>query len=502
MRFLFVCLAIVVAVLAYLMGQPWLYGVAGVLLIAALGMLAAGWRRSHQKAQAPYRQRPPEDDLSALGIVEIRKKEKKTPPPRARSAPRPSEKHSSASPSTQEASSAKEAKLEARPAPPETAPRPAPRRNGASASGHTSSPTGGNGEATAEPRKAAAKPREAAAEPSVVEAYLRAVRAAIGARAVCLLVQEELALEYRVEAVAGPDRHVAPGTTFSTSAPLLSAARSRQAVAFAPVGEGSGGVPIQHLGYYAGAVPALRQVAFAPVPRQGTPATYFLVADAVDGFDERPARTLLERFARLLAVVLSVHAPEAEEAGARTYEAEAPGVEAPPRSEEPPAVEPPDDELADDEAEERETAQASGPRPRTDIIAEEMAEARAQGRELALALVYLNRAEDVAADGAEAVEAAEAALRERLEEAAPEARVERFGELTYGIFYSGSVAEVERWAVRLQEKLAHAEGWLEGGVSIGLAMLRDEHESPEALRAHAMSALQEAFTTGTCTILA
>jgi hypothetical protein len=116
-------------------------------------------------------------------------------------------------------------------------------------------------------------------------------------------------------------------------------------------------------------------------------------------------------------------------------------------------------------------------------------------------LVHLNRAESIARQGEEAVASAEQHLRSRLEDLAPGARVERFGELTYGLFVRSAVDEVEGWAADLQEAMAQETGALEGGVSVGVAV-RHEHHDPEGLRADATDALLEAYETGTCTIIA
>ena len=53
----------------------------------------------------------------------------------------------------------------------------------------------------------------------------------------------------------------------------------------------------------------------------------------------------------------------------------------------------------------------------------------------------------------------------------------------------------------VQRVMAEESGWLEGGVSIGIAVLQDRHEGPNDLRADATEALREAYQTGACTIL-
>jgi len=79
--------------------------------------------------------------------------------------------------------------------------------------------------------------------------------------------------------------------------------------------------------------------------------------------------------------------------------------------------------------------------------------------------------------------------------------VERFGELTYGVFVRDDVEAVEAWAVDVQEAMAQETGALEGGVSVGAAVHDPESPDPDRLRTNATKALQEAYETGTCTIV-
>jgi hypothetical protein len=141
-------------------------------------------------------------------------------------------------------------------------------------------------------------------------------------------------------------------------------------------------------------------------------------------------------------------------------------------------------------------------RPRREIIAEEMEQARAEDRVLALALVYLNQAEDLAEEGPAVVADAEQLLQTNLQQATTQGRIVRFGELTYGVFYDGDLPEVETWGAQVQQTLATATGLLAGGVSIGIALLQDRHDGPDAFRHDATEALRAAYETGTCTILA
>ena len=125
----------------------------------------------------------------------------------------------------------------------------------------------------------------------------------------------------------------------------------------------------------------------------------------------------------------------------------------------------------------------SAPRPRREIIAEEMAADRA----FALALVHQQ------VDLDDALEAHEAAFEQAVRDAAPGARVERFGEMTFGVFVRGPVEAVEQW---VGEAHAHLARDARGPVSIGAAYLHEHHETPDALRTDATDALQDSFESG------
>jgi hypothetical protein len=137
-------------------------------------------------------------------------------------------------------------------------------------------------------------------------------------------------------------------------------------------------------------------------------------------------------------------------------------------------------------------------RPRREIIAEEMIHASNEDYDLAMALIYLNRAEAIADEGDAAIRAAERLMESRLRESV-EGRIERFGELTYGVFYHGT--DVETWGGSIQHAFFSTSGLLDGGVSIGIAILEPHHESPQDLRQDAMQALSAAFESGSCVIL-
>ena len=450
MRTLLIALAVVIAVLAFVLNQVWLYWAAGALLVAAVVVVVTRmWQRYQeavrfQKKEGSARRHA---ELSDLGILEVRPRTE-TP---EEEAPDEEPIEEPASPSARD----------------ETAPRedtPVP------SEADVSEPTPSDKPATPDRREAPPEARDTADEDAghpVWGPYLQALRAATDSHTVCLLVQEDVMPTYRIAAAASHSPDVPATGTFEIDAPLLSASMSQRAITVQPVGED--GIDPVLLGYYEH-VPDLAQVAFAPVPTPSAASSYFLVVDAVDSHLKKPrAKKIITHFAELLGVL--IESAETEEQSTEPMTA-----------------------ASEDE-------ESSKPRPRREIIAEEIEEAMRASVPLALALVHLNEAERLAQKGKEVVADAESTLRARLERSAPRSRVERFGELTFGVFYNGDVVDVEPWAERLQEEMAGIEGALAGGVSIGVAMLRDEAQSPEALREDATEALWMAYETGTCTIV-
>ncbi len=141
-------------------------------------------------------------------------------------------------------------------------------------------------------------------------------------------------------------------------------------------------------------------------------------------------------------------------------------------------------------------------KPRREIIGDEITIARRTQRPLALALVYLNNAEAIAKKGPEEVKRCENEVRDRLYRHTNHGRIEQFGELTFGIFIPGDVHDAEEWVLNIQSVLTpQDEDDFLDGISVGVAMLRDRHKTPQEFRADATAALREAFETGSCTIL-
>ncbi len=220
--------------------------------------------------------------------------------------------------------------------------------------------------------------------------------------------------------------------------------------------------PEELLGYYELPV-SVCQVAIAPITSSNDQEAYFLLVDALgwQDLDDPWQRLMIGQFATLLGTFMSTPLTEGE---------------------------------ADKYIKPR-------VRPRREIIAEEIERARSGQHPLALALIYLNKAEEIANAGGKAISDAERTMANRLELAADDGRLERFGELTYGIFQDESVSEVEAWALQLKDELEREGDCFEGGVSIGIALLQDRHASADDFRSDATEALREAFETGACTII-
>ena len=331
-------------------------------------------------------------------------------------------------------------------------------------------------------------------ERPVLGPLLESLRAAIEAQTVCLLVQEEVVLDYEIAALASAQPGVQREGSFETQTPLLSAAMSRRPVTVRTVDEEERA----DLKYYE-TIPDITQVAVAPLDRPDTSASVFILVDATaeTELDTSQVRSFLKRYVELVGHVLDAkeaearqtHEPAQEAVGATEAEAAVQDRPAPETADREGAAGAPDHEGAET------------PRPRREIIAEEMEAADVASDPLALVLVLLNRYESVARQGEDAVERAERHFRSRLEDLAPGQRVERFGELNYGVFVRRDVEAVEPWVLDLQEALGRETGELEGGVSVGVAV-RDAHHTPEELRADATEALLEAYETGECAIKA
>jgi len=453
-RVLFIILSIVTGLLAILLQQPLLYILAGAFLVVAAILVIAQLRKRHQqyiKAQQSRNtlEAPPEEELSSLGIMEIRPK---------------SMQNQNGIPETAIDKMGEKEAADQAPAPdisPDSdAYEPLQSTDDIEQQGVIDElPVSDRTPSLFSMRSVEAKPTVGSPfYKKILRPYLQALRATLQAHTACLIKEEDVALHYQIVTLFSEYTDIRRSGTFVTPVPLLNPSETKKSVTVRSIGDAELG--LDNLGYYR-KPPEVKQVAFAPVRPSDNPTVFFLLVDTLqhEGLENPRQRSLLAQYAQLLSRI----------------------------------IEQPDDEKS--------TGQEHEIRPRRDIIAEEMERARANEQPLALALVYLNQTEYLADDDLQIVEADEA-LKNRLQASIRNSdRMEQFGQLTYGIFYHGDTIAVEAWAVSLQEAMAQEGGCLEEGVSIGIAVLHERHDNADAFRNDAKTALHESYKTGTCTIL-
>ena len=483
LRVFLVLLAILLAVLAFVFDRSWLYVGAGLPLAGVLGLV--GWQmwtryQRHQQREATRRdENDVEEDLEQFGIVDVRPEDAEDASASAATSTAPEEPTAAAPIPADATADPRTSTPSSNPAPPAldhpavTAPDEA---SGKDESSETSRAAPDDEELAEDDDRDPAG--TSSSDDTGLSPLLASARAALGAQTVCLLVQEDVTLEYRIEACASATADVQTTGTFETKRPLLSARMSRQAVAVQSLDDETRSA----LGYYRHPPESLTQMAVAPVQRPDDPATIFLLADTDGATDlaSSRARRLLEHYAEMADLLLDSAPPAPQESTDQETD--------------------PPNAMRDSDG--SETSNEDLPPPRRTIIAEEMDAAQDTADDLALALVHLNRAESIARRGEDTVATTERRMRARLEQEVPGQRIERFGELTYGIFLRGDAEEAEQWAVALQDAMADETGALEGGISVGVAVQGPSHTEPERLRADATEALREAYETGTCTIVA
>ncbi len=284
---------------------------------------------------------------------------------------------------------------------------------------------------------------------SVLVPILDGLRAAIGAHAVGLARRYKDACEYRLLASAGEHWAKARGDIFrSGTTPLMP-----DGVSVGLRSIGTHDLPPRALSY-SSTPAAIRQVVVAS--ELDPPLLLFADTTARDGLAHERVSVLMSQFVMTFGVLL------------RTVE----------------------------------TARQAD-RPRLEIIAEEMARARSRDQSIALALAFLNRAEQLHGRGHEAKrKEAESLMVFKLKNASRNCRVLQVGPLTFGIFIYGGFQEVEYWDRRAHNAFENEEGLLEGGISVGVSMLQGRHETAQEWRNEAKNALLEAYTTGIPSVLA
>ena len=448
LRVLLVISALVAAALAWALPMPVLYGVAIGLLLVAVVLVSVAMRRRHRDIPEVYSElaEQTEEDLASLGIIDIKPKSqtaRETVEVPAEDNDSPGENSENDLPVSQTSESPPKGVME---------PVDAYRSEVASA------PVVGKA------RKRPPRARIMVAESSsargndIFVPALKSLRAAIDAYTVCLLRQEEAPLRYHVEAMVSQNSYARSGGSFATNDPLMAGHRTLVPIVYPRVGPH--GFSKQKLGYYHEPI-NVRQVAMVPIASKKREDVFILLVDTVHdgGLENAAVRVLLEQYGRLMATLLDTAA---------------------------------DGDLAE--------GGADYSKPRRQIIADEMERSRSMGHDLSLALVFLNKAEDNGVQNDE-LEELEVRFEGRLREVALDARIERFGELTFGVFYHGQRDTVATWAARIQEAFDEEAEPLDGGVSVGVVVCGEQHGGPDSLRAHATAALQSAFESGECIIV-
>lgn len=449
LRVLFIILAVVSIALAIVLGQPLLYLVALALLIGAALLLTMNMRRKHRDVPETFMQAPeqPTEDLASLGIMDIKPKGVAATVAESPEAPEDA--------TGEEAEDFDEQPTEVREPAPERPRRPT------AAQAHVAG--------VSKPRQRPPRPRIMVSEAAddemadVLIPCLRSLRASLDAYTVCLLRQEDMPLRYDVEVMVSQNSYARNGGVYSAKEPMLSGHKALVPVVYPRVGPN--GFPKAKLGYYHEPI-NVRQVAIVPVVPKRKDDLFLLVVDTMndDGLEAASVRVLLEQYARLVSTILDT-------------------LEMAPHAEAPQNV-------------------VQAPRPRREIIAEEMEQARSLSHPLSLALVYLNRGEALSGNGSADVEALEQEFSLRLRSVAVDARVERFGELTYGIFYHGAHEGLAHWASGIKEAFPEDDKEFEGGVSVGVVPFQERHAGADEFRSEAAAALHESFQSGECVIVA
>ncbi|GMQ81948.1 MAG: GGDEF domain-containing protein [Rhodothermia bacterium] len=447
LRVLLIILSVVSIILAYAL-QQWVLG------IVALGFLAASatlttvkMKKRHRDVPESFMKAPdvPVEDLSTLGIMEIRPKAD-------------GEDSSETVSDPQENGEEVQQELEF------------DEESGHTVKSNPVQPAGVSLDSTndfiGQVRKRRPRTRVMVAEVApeknaeILIPVLRSLRAGLNAYTVCLLRQDNAPLRYHVEAIVSQNSYARGQGSFAPNEVLHTGYGALDPIIYPKVG--TGGYPIQNLGYYHEPI-SVRQVAMVAVTSLDSQTPYLLVVDSMDdgGLESESVGVLLEQYAKLLATLL-----ECEAAGYLDHSSVLPE-----------------------------------PKKRREIIDDEMKRARTESHPLALALVYLNRGEDLGERGVTEIHELESAFEARIRAVADDGRVEQFGELTFGVFYHGEVDRVASWASRIQTSFVDERGRLQGGVSVGVAMLHARHKGPDDLRSDATAALQEAFESGECTIV-
>jgi hypothetical protein len=479
LRVVFIILAIVAITLAFVLGQAVLYLVAVALLAGAVALMTRKLKKQHSDIPESFMKAPmpPEVDLSSLGIIDIRPKASRS---KTTVANQYGQNTSGSSESGSmdpdlfsrnvEVSSSRQPERH-REIAQRDHPTPVlniePQSELMAETSFSLSEDFGDTDTIVSPVRTRVQRTnilvsDAASryKTSVLLPALTSLRASMEAHTVCLLRQSEKPIRYHIEAIVSLNSYARGQGSFVATEPLLAGFRPFAAVVIPRVGED--GFTKRRLGYYHEPI-SVRQVSMVPISARNSASEYILVADTMnqDGFESAASRSMIEQFAGLLGTLISSE----QDAGD--------GAPVAPKT----------------------------VRPRREIIREEMEQARRLSSPLSLAMVFLNRGETMAGADDDVITYVENQFEMRLKAVANDAMVEHFGELTFGIFYHGQETSVGAWAGNIQATFDAEEGDLDGGVSVGVAIMRDRHLNADDLRSDATAALKQAFDSGECTIV-
>lgn len=463
LRFLFVVLSIVAGVLAYLFELRWLYAVAAVLLVIAGVLVVADLRRRYRQENQPYSSAAPrayepasKEELMRHGILEVRKREGSDGPRIGEAAAMAilAERNQHATNGEQEevvADTGGHGSEDGRAAPPAPA---APTESRPRVFPMYSQP---------------APPALGSHVEASLRPFLTTLQTALGAYSVCLFRIDRVASRYRLASIVSRHTQVVSDRSFRFNDFFLSRVLPEPTLLDLPQDR----LKVEDLGYYSD-TPSIGQIAIVPV-LDGEEVVAFLAADRLSrhGAFTQEACDMLVEAARLLGSLFRL-----------------PSTEAPPLA------------AQADRGPRLRLVEVGRSAPQRDVIGKEMMKARADDHALALALVYLYGDVDAfAARENRTVEEVEENVLRALRELTPNGRVERFGEMGFGVFHYGEVNEITEWVKRTHETINAYHSPEEGQISIGVAMLSDRHRNPDDLQVDAARALRAAYETGESTIL-
>ncbi len=448
-------------VLAFVLNSGFLFLTAALLAVMAGVTQLFFWRKRSESVRPTYSAIEPRDELSDLGILEIRPKQKVNPVPGSGSGvlteARPKSKPASKAADESATKTSSETTREAPAAPMEVAPATSEPTT------HEAPGSSGDGALVAGPdeipltiravddQEYSVRFANPVLDSRVILPCLEALAAATGSQTACIIERIDNSLRHRVLAVASRSDYARSGGKYTAMVPYVGRSARPGSV---NVRNYEVDLDSSLLRYYSEHT-SIKSLAAVPLARNAVNA-HLLICDSrrVDAFSSKDIKAIITQFARTIDHVLAPPAGDENEVMAA-------GVQA---------------------------------------IAEEMERARTDNAPLALALVHLNQS---GVDGhvASGYMSVENRLLEQLRDSDAAIRIERLSTYTYGVFYPGTINEVEDWAVTFESQVESDPVIGHAGVSIGVCMLADRHETADEFRIDAMAALEEAFECGACTIL-